>query len=291
MSNFVQHCPSSRPHGLLGRHARKRWSAHRSAGLYTLCSRHQPGAPAKGLCSSAKRGLTSVCFATTSSSTNLRYELDTDAARKCLLLGTRVSNKRQHIIITGVRQRSPAWEVGIRPGDELVGISDPNVDTVWEFDEITSFRFVKDALRMRIPDTVTFLINKSPPPFDSVAGDIAETVGTQAATADPITSDGNAKDQFLDAVLSSVESDDSDVEDASPESVASKLERKYQRLKTEKTRSTERIQARKAALTTVKERNDAPFFLTVLAVCLAPPVLILIWAFSSGYLDRLSSMY
>jgi len=53
-----------------------------------------------------------------------------------------VSQDRQHIIITGVRQESPAWEAGIRPGDELVGISDPNLDTVWEFDEMTSLRYV-----------------------------------------------------------------------------------------------------------------------------------------------------
>lgn len=50
--------------------------------------------------------------------------------------------KRQRITITGVRQQSPAWEAGVRPGDELVGISDPNLDTVWEFDEMTSVRCI-----------------------------------------------------------------------------------------------------------------------------------------------------
>lgn len=52
-----------------------------------------------------------------------------------------MSGKRQHIIVTGVRQNSPAWDAGLRPGNELVGISDPNLDTVWEFDEMTSFRY------------------------------------------------------------------------------------------------------------------------------------------------------
>jgi len=32
-------------------------------------------------------------------------------------------------------------------------------------------RFVKDALRMRIPDTVTMLLNKNPPQFVSAAGE------------------------------------------------------------------------------------------------------------------------
>lgn len=236
---------------------------------------------------SVTTGRTVTTFANPPSSTIVRIELETAVAKKCLLIEALLFEKRQRITITGVRQQSPAWEAGVRPGDELVGISDPNLDTVWEFDEMTSVRFVKDALRMRIPDTVTLLIDRRPPSPGNTAGVLMEHLTSQG-TAKPSDEE---EPKFLDAVLSSVELDDSDSETLPSDNVTSELERQYRQMQTEKTRSTERIQARKAALSTVSERNDAPFFLTIVAVFLGPPFLILIWAFSSGYLDRLSSMY
>jgi predicted metalloprotease with PDZ domain len=80
-----------------------------------------------------------------------------------LLLEARTVKKNQEIIISGVRQASKLWESGVRPGDKLVAISDPNLeDVVWELDSTSSLRFVRDALRMRIPDTITLEVEKGP---------------------------------------------------------------------------------------------------------------------------------
>lgn len=53
----------------------------------------------------------------------------------------------------------------------------------------------------------------------------------------------------------------------------------------------DRIAARKGRLSEVGERDDSVFFASVAAAFFLPPLVILVWAFSSGYLDTLASRY
>jgi hypothetical protein len=56
-------------------------------------------------------------------------------------------------------------------------------------------------------------------------------------------------------------------------------------------RSQERIRNRKDYMSQVGQRNDAPFIATVFAFFFLPAAVILVVAFSSGYIDSLSAMY
>ena len=86
-----------------------------------------------------------------------RVEIDTEQARRTVLLEPYQEGKAQCIIISGVAQGSQAWDAGVRPGQRLVGISDPNNnDQVWELNASTSLRFVRDALRFRIAASIRF---------------------------------------------------------------------------------------------------------------------------------------
>ena len=59
----------------------------------------------------------------------------------------------------------------------------------------------------------------------------------------------------------------------------------------QKSRVQERMDARKEALSQVGERDDSKFFAVVAAAFFLPPLLILAWAISSGYLDTLRGQY
>ena len=59
----------------------------------------------------------------------------------------------------------------------------------------------------------------------------------------------------------------------------------------QKSRSQERIAARKEAMSKIGGRNDAKLFAGVFALFFLPPAAILLWAFSSGYLDKLANSY
>jgi C-terminal processing protease CtpA/Prc len=97
--------------------------------------------------------------ADTSASSACRYEFETRVAQKCIQFESMTFEDKQLIVVSGVR--GPVYEAGIRPGDQLTGISDTNRDTVWTLDDMASLRFVYLCMNMRIPNTITLAVRKN----------------------------------------------------------------------------------------------------------------------------------
>ena len=59
----------------------------------------------------------------------------------------------------------------------------------------------------------------------------------------------------------------------------------------QKSRVQERMDARKDALAQVGDRDDSKFFAAVAAAFFLPPLVLLVWAAQSGFLDSLATRY
>lgn len=130
----------------------------------------------------------------------------------------------RYIVISSVVRGSEAWQAGVRPGQCLVGISDPNQDQVWQLDASTSFRFVRDAVRLRIASTIIFEVEASCPQPEGMQP-------TPQPEAEPpasqMTSSAAASVDVLDSVLGTMA--ESEEEGGEREAtVAERLEQSYQ---------------------------------------------------------------
>ena len=69
------------------------------------------------------------------------------------------------IVIASVAPGSEAASAGVRPGQQLLQVSDPiRPNEVWQLNESSSLRHVRQAVRMRVPDTITLLLSREPIP-------------------------------------------------------------------------------------------------------------------------------
>ncbi|KAI3436164.1 hypothetical protein D9Q98_002221 [Chlorella vulgaris] len=228
------------------------------------------------------------------------------------------------IVIAAVKVGSQAAAAGVRPGQALLEISDPiRPREMWKLDESSSLQYVREALRMRVPQTTTLLLSAQPIPEWGQAVAAARAAAVQAAQpvvdeqvlqeeaavsstpAVPQEEEGDLLTNIALAV-SSGESFDDASEQASAGNgaaggqltVAEKLEQRYQQQQEEgaaaaaatqqPTAQEKRQQRRKEYFDQDTKRNDGPFFASVALLFILPPAIILIAAFATGYLDQLA---
>eukprot|EP01025_Chloroclados_australasicus_P020734 TRINITY_DN21874_c0_g1_i2.p1 TRINITY_DN21874_c0_g1~~TRINITY_DN21874_c0_g1_i2.p1 ORF type:complete len:314 (-),score=34.64 TRINITY_DN21874_c0_g1_i2:220-1137(-) len=249
----------------------------------------KPPAPRRVACS---------CEAATSTSSAVqtkRYVLSTKEARASLRMEPMQYGKNQMVVVTAVAVGSEAYNEGIRPGDVVTGISDPNrSDQIWKLNEMSSYRFVQFSFDKNMNDTLTMDITPGDsdalPFMDGVASPSASKDRDQEASAKAAQPTDSASSSLLDSVLESAAESASEGE-YEMDTVAGRLERQYRKAQKQNTKVQDRIQARKAALAATGERNDSKLFAGIFLLAFLPPAVILAWAFSSGYLDSLAMRY
>ena len=136
----------------------------------------------------------------------------------------------QHIVLASVDEGSEAWKAGLRAGQELKGISDPNQkNCVWQLDSKSSFRFVRDALRMS-RNTVTLDVDTSTPPTEATVSNSKTISVRPPANSTPSESNGpeNSVDVLEDILGTYTESDQDEGRLQANQTVADVLEQQYQ---------------------------------------------------------------
>jgi hypothetical protein len=160
-----------------------------------------------------------------------RVELSTDDFQKCVRLRPVPSGGSTFIVIDAVMQRSSPWEAGLRPGQRLSAISDANrVDQVWQLNGTSSFRFVRQSIRMQIAPKIIVEVEDSNllEEEKNELVRLADDAVAKEQSLDKLDSDNSAMSSIsaLDSMLSSESSCDEDV--AQGLTVAEKLEQQYQ---------------------------------------------------------------
>jgi len=179
----------------------------------------------------------------------LTLELNTAEARATVQLAeARPASGECHVLVAAVAPASEAERLGLRAGYRVVGVSDPvRATVVWELSRNCAVRTVRDALRLRVAESVTLVVVPSLEPRCLVPGD--DEAGALAA-------------QLRRRRLPIVEERGS----ALP------------------TLAERRNKKREARLEEVGRRDDTGFFLRLAAGVLATPLLILALAGQQGWL-------
>jgi hypothetical protein len=278
-----------------------------------------------------------------------RFELNTAEAKRNITLEPRQAGTQQRIVLASVTEGSEAWQAGLRPEQELKGISDPNRNQVWELHGRSSFRFVRQAFKMRSPGTITLDVNTSEASAAKTPRHTANVRSTPRQDAEDKSvvlrkRSPEGTESALDTMLGTVTESEDEWQPQAQETVAEKLERNYQcasvhfgvcmcavhvrhaqqwllkvsnpnrrtppilrllalalhksaalcicRARTRtKTEAEARMARRRERLEQANKGSSPRLFALVAAVFLLPPIVILGWAWSSGYLTQLAGQY
>lgn len=189
----------------------------------------------------------------------LRVSLRTAEARASLRFAELRSGSGRAatvIAVSAVADESEAWALGVRPGDRLLGISDPVRPAVlWELADSASLRFVRDALRLRVSPSIELQLGPG-----AAADALRASQAGQALAAVPAARPGLTVAEALEEVYAAQD------RGALP------------------TVSERRIKKREAYMEEVGKRNDSGFFATFAAVVLSTPLIILAVAAANGWL-------
>jgi hypothetical protein len=168
------------------------------------------------------------------------------------------------VLIEAVATGSEAFAAGARPGDKVVAMSDPVRDAVmWTLSaNDASLRFIKDALRLRVSDDITLVLEAIDGAEEAVAAQ--REIDMQRALADLQRRGSEEVDTDEDGV---------ETEAQSPPP--------WGGLPTVSQRRNEKRQKR---LDEVEKRNDTQFFSALIIGVLATPVIILAVAYTNGWL-------
>ena len=157
-----------------------------------------------------------------------RLDLNTQELRRSISLRYAQDGQDQTILLEYVAEGSEAWQAGLRAGQRLAGISDPNRNEVWELGPMSSMRFVRDALRMRNSSTISLDVDTS---IGTRAADISQQVSTSKAESSGAAEQQEGREPRRNSVdaLNSVlgTEDEGDEAPARQESVAERLARDY----------------------------------------------------------------
>lgn len=222
-----------------------------------------------------------------------RVELPTETAQTGLVFKDIRLGRGKAVVISRVAPHLEEGE-GLRVGQQLLEMSDPvRLGERWELNDRVSLRFVKDAIRMQRGASIEFVLSAEPIPDAAEADWQAAAAAAQPAAA--------ATSSFDEAAASGASFDEADFlgriasEGAAPPgTIAERLAAQYAARQAEDGRLTaleRRIKARQAYMEEADARDDAPFFAALAAAFLLPALVILGVAASSGYLDKLASMY
>ena len=198
---------------------------------------------------------------------------------------------------------------------QLLAVSDPiRRGELWELNSASSVRYVRQAVRMRVADTIALRLTAQPIGEwrDALAAAAAARAATSAAEAAaveealaPAPGAEPGSDLLANIVAASMDASDGegeltaagreagrqlsaaarvDAEFVAGQVVAPAEQAAAARALTDYER---RRQRRKEYFEQQSGRNDTPFFAAVAALFLLPPAVILTWAWSSGLLASL----
>eukprot|EP00887_Chlorella_sp_A99_P006478 scaffold3.g6478.t1 len=221
----------------------------------------------------------------------LHLTLPTCDAQAALRLGEARKGRGRAVVVDAVAAGSATEAAGVRPGLQVLEISDPiRLTERWPLDERVSLKFVRQALQMRRADTIDLVLA---PLGDTPADGAAQVAGvleaevTAAAVvpgAAGVSFDDNTTADLLTAVTGSGQP-------PAPCTLGERLAAEYEKQQRAEevavTALERRIRRRKERLEAESQRSNGGVFAGVFALFLLPPLAILGWAWASGYLDQL----
>ncbi|KAG2435849.1 hypothetical protein HXX76_007044 [Chlamydomonas incerta] len=241
-------------------------------------------------------------------------------ALQTVRLGLVPDGRGQAVVVTEVAEGSRAEELGVTRGMKMNALSDPiRYGELWDLQDRPSLRFVVDTFKMRRnqPIDLQFEPMMKQSEMDIIFGPAGASSSSDerepsevyvegqqpspaasrsaSASASPSGAASPARvplDMVPDSPLGSVNSIDQllgTVSD-SEETIADKLAAKYQeqqRMRVAVNQVQKRIDRRKEYMAIDDQRDDTGLLLGLAAAFLIPPLIILIIAFSTGYLDQI----
>ncbi|CAL5229996.1 g13433 [Coccomyxa viridis] len=186
---------------------------------------------------------------------------------------------------------SEAQEAGIRPGQQLLSISDPiRNDEVWKISIETKLSRVRDALQFRSPPTINLQLTES-----SIEDEAGFVWGSGDASASQEASGsaeetGSQQDLLTNITGGAGEADDAE---ADRQTLADRLEQQQSAWKAkaaaEEAKYKARVQQRRDYMERESGRNDSLFFALLFSFFVLPAAVILIVAWQTGYLASLDT--
>ncbi|KAG2451180.1 hypothetical protein HYH02_003787 [Chlamydomonas schloesseri] len=234
-------------------------------------------------------------------------------ALQTVRLGLVPEGRGQAIVVTEVAEGSRAAELGVTRGMKMNALSDPiRYGELWDLQDRPSLRFVVDTFKMRRnqPIDLQFQPMMKESEMDIIFGPAGGVSSSDEREPSEVYMDGQGSpspspspsgaasparvsvDTMPDSPLGSVNSIDQllgTVSD-SEETIGDKLSAKYQeqqRLKKQINQVQKRIDRRKEYMAIDDQRDDTGLLLGLAAAFLIPPLVILVIAFSTGYLDQI----
>jgi hypothetical protein len=187
-------------------------------------------------------------------------------------------------------------QAGVRPGQQVLSVSDPiRFRETWQLNEMVSLRYIKDAIRMRRSETIQLSFSRGTLPGwqPTSAGQGQASTPMPASVFDWPLDDAAASGGSFDEAPQMLLGGEG--QEAKGLTMAGKLERSYKEKAAAQRRQATvvegRIKRRQEYMDQVAERNDTPFFAGLFLLFVLPAAGILLWAVSSGYLDKLSAGY
>jgi hypothetical protein len=236
---------------------------------------------------------------------NFQVEIAASEAQTALKFAAVRMGGGKAIVVEAVAVGSEAAEAGIRPGQQVLSLSDPiRPNETWILNDRASLRYIRDAVRMRRAPFIVIELSSAPlkewidekedsglpSPLTSYTSE-SDTEAPSAASEPDLLS-AVAAEAFAAGNLSSLDGDDlpgSRSTTAAAGTIGERLQRNYKKSNSGMTDLEKRVSKRKEYFEQTSTRNDTPFFLGVLAAFLLPALIILGIASTSGYLDSLAA--
>lgn len=162
---------------------------------------------------------------------------------------------------------------------------------LWELNDRPSLRFVRDALRMRRHNTVEIVFE-----VDDVALAPSNTLTAQApSSASSPANAASSSDSGSSVSSVDVQSPTADAasNDSTAPTIGELMAAKQAAAEAKGMRKSDvvkRMERRAAYLEQVGQRNDSPYLAGAVALFVLPSLVILGWAYFSGYLDHIYSL-
>ena len=226
----------------------------------------------------------------------LRLKLPTRDVHAAVKFNALPMGRNRAIVVSQVAAGSESAAAGLRPGMQLLALSDPiQPDITWSLSDSASLRYIRDAVRMRRADYMLLEVTVEPV---IQAGNYEVTDAPDAekesGSDQEIQSDGFDRENYdlLSAIANSIEATPEEGSESQrrPGTIGERLQQKYDESSATPgmTALERRMARRKKYMAQVSERNDSPFFAWLLAAFVLPALCILAVAASTGYLDSLS---
>ncbi|KAL4423193.1 hypothetical protein ABPG77_000326 [Micractinium sp. CCAP 211/92] len=134
-------------------------------------------------------------------------ELPTADVQRSVQLASVLQGRGAAIVVSAVQPGSAASSAGVRCGQQLLAVSDPVRRTeMWELNPQASLRYTRQAIRMRVADSIVLRLTAQPIPewADLVAAQRAAAAAERAPLAQPAsTAAARAAEEAVDDAAAS----------------------------------------------------------------------------------------